>query len=114
MGFIDIHAFNIAMLAKQARRLIQGSLSLFFRVYKARYIPNYSFMEAEMGNNPSFVWRSLLETRSDTVWKVGDGKSIKIDDHRWLLHPPQFRPEADKNMRVTSSTQIQGNGTNSY
>ena len=67
----------------------------FFRVYKARYFPNYSFMEAELGYNPSFVWRSLLEARelirAATVWKVGDGKSIKVDDHSWLSHPPTIQ-----------------------
>ena len=63
MGFTDIHAFNLAMLAKQAWRLIQGGHSLFVRVYKAHYFPNCSFMEAELGCNPSFVWRSLLEAR---------------------------------------------------
>ena len=92
------------MLAKQAWRLIQGTPSLFFRVYKARYFPNCSFMEAELGNNPLFVWRSLLKTRNliraATVWEVGDRRSIKIDDHRWLPHPPQFRIDADKNLRV--------------
>jgi len=104
MGFRDIHAFNLAMLAKQAWRLIQGTHSLFFRVYKANYFPNCPFMEAELGNNPSFMWRSLLETRNliraATVWEVGDGRSIKIDDHRWLPHPPQFKPDADKNLRM--------------
>ena len=104
MGFRDIHAFNLAILAKQARQLIQGSHSLIYRVYKAHYFPTCSFIEAELGYNPSFVWQSLLETRdliqAATSWKVGDGRSIKIDDHRWLPHPPQFRPDADKNMRV--------------
>ena len=54
MGFRDIHAFNLAMLAKQAWRLIQGEPSLFFRMYKARYFPYSSFMEEELGSNPSF------------------------------------------------------------
>lgn len=35
IGFRDIHAFNLAMLAKQAWCLVTGSHSLFFRVYKA-------------------------------------------------------------------------------
>ena len=104
MRFRDIHAYNLAMLAKQAWRLIQGGPSLFFRVYKARYFPNSSFMEAELRSNPSFVWRSLLEAselfRAGTAWKVGDGKSIRVTDHRWLTHPPQFRPDANTNTIV--------------
>ena len=86
MRFRDIHAFNLAMLAKQAWRVIQGGPSLFFRVYKALYFPNSSFMEEELGSNPSFVWRSLLEARelfrAGMTWKVGDRKSIRVMDHR--------------------------------
>ena len=29
-------------------------------VYKARYFPNYFFMMTKLGNNPSFIWRSIL------------------------------------------------------
>ena len=105
MGFRDIHAFNLAMLTKQAWRLIQGSHSIFFKVYKARYFPTCSFMKAGLGSNPSFVWRSLLEARklirAATVWKVGDGRSIKLDDHRWLPHLPKFKPNANMNLRVS-------------
>ena len=39
MGFQDIHAFNLAMLTKQACRLIKETHSLFYWVYKARYFP---------------------------------------------------------------------------
>lgn len=60
LGFPDIHAFNLAMLAKQAWWLIHGTHSLFYHVYKARYFPTCSFMDADLGNNPSFVWRNLL------------------------------------------------------
>ena len=60
LGFWDIHTFNLAMLAKQAWRLIHGTHSLFYHVYKARYFPTCLFMDAKLGSNPSFVWRSLL------------------------------------------------------
>ena len=63
MGFRDIQAFNVALLAKQAWRLIHHTHSLFYQVYKARYFPNCSFLEAELGHNPSYVWRSLLAAR---------------------------------------------------
>ena len=63
MGFRDIHAFNLAMLAKQAWRLIQGEPSLFFRVYRARYFLNSSFMDADLGANPLF---------GVACWKLGN------------------------------------------
>ena len=81
-----------------------GGPSLFFRVYKACYFPKSSFMDVDLGANPSFVWRSLLEARelirAGTTWTVGDGHSISVMDHRCLTHPPQFRPDANTNMKV--------------
>lgn len=63
MGFRDINAFNLAVLAKQAWHLIHGPHSLFYCVYKARYFPTCSFLDVELGNNPSCVWQSLLQAR---------------------------------------------------
>jgi len=38
--FRDIHTFNLAMLAKQAWRLVQNPTSLCAQVMQARYYPN--------------------------------------------------------------------------
>ncbi|KAL0012488.1 hypothetical protein SO802_007596 [Lithocarpus litseifolius] len=104
MGFRDLHAFNLAMLAKQAWRLIHNTSSLFYRVYKSRYFPSCFFMEAEMGNNPSFVWRSLLESRdlikAGSRWQVGDGKSIGVMSHVWLPNAPVFVNASTREMKV--------------
>ena len=82
MGFKELHAFNLAMLTKQAWRLIHNNGSLFYRVYKARYFPNTSFLDAELGNNPSFVWRSLLAARdiiqAGSRWTIGDGRNVLV------------------------------------
>ena len=92
MGFRDLHSFNLAMLSKQAWRLTEDTHSLFYKVYKARYFPNGSFMTAEVGSSPSFVWRSLLAARDILVagsyWRVGDGRTIGVFTHRWLSHTP--------------------------
>ena len=46
-GIWDLHDFNLAMLAKQAWCLIHKNGSLFYRVYKARYFLNTSFLDSE-------------------------------------------------------------------
>ena len=95
MGFRDIHAFNLSMLAKQAWRLVHHTQSLFYKVHKARYFLNCSFLEAYIGHNPSYVWRSLLMARDilveGTKWRVGDGWKIEVASHKWLPHAPVFR-----------------------
>lgn len=59
MGFRDFWGFNLPMLGKQAWKFITNPNSLSPRLYKARYFPNTSFIEANIENNPSFVWRSI-------------------------------------------------------
>lgn len=104
MGFRNIHAFNLAMLAKQAWQLVTGAQSLFYRVYKARYFPRCSFLEAELGPNPSFVWRSLCAARELIIegsqWQIGNGQSITINNQKWLPRPPLFKPGADTSLKV--------------
>ena len=104
MSFRDIQAFNLALLVKQAWRLIHNTHSLFYRVYKARYFPNCSFMDAVLGHNPSYVWCSLLAAREiireRAFWKVGDGRKIEASTHKWLSHKPVFLGEARPKMLV--------------
>ena len=83
------------MLAKQAWLLIHHHHSLMYRVYKARYFPTCSFLEANLGNNPSYIWRSLLRAKDVilewSVWKIRDGTIVEIENHRRLLRTPCFR-----------------------
>ena len=104
MSFKDIHAFNLALLAKQVWRLIHNTHSLFYRVYKARYFPNCSFMDVVLGHNLSYVWHSLLAAREiirdGACWKIGDGRKIDVSTHKWLSHKPVFLGEARPKMLV--------------
>lgn len=37
-----------------------GQNSLVYRVLKAKYFPKIDFLNASLGNNPSFTWRSVM------------------------------------------------------
>ena len=95
LGFRDLKAFNLALLAKQGWRLQMNSNSLVHRVLKARYFPNTDFLHAELGTKPSFAWRSILAAQtvvqSGYHWQVGNGKSIGVWMDRWLPRPSTFR-----------------------
>ena len=62
-------------------------------------------MEAELGHNPSYVWRSLLAARdiirAGSQWKVGDGRRIKVAVDKWLSHKPVFVGEDQTTMLVS-------------
>lgn len=55
LGFRSLRDFNLAMLSKQSWRLINNPNSLAARILKARYYPGSSFLEANLGTNPSFI-----------------------------------------------------------
>lgn len=55
MDFRNFRDFNVAIIGKQGWRFITNPNSLVSRLYKARYFPKCTFLEAEVGNNSSFI-----------------------------------------------------------
>ncbi|KAH9800272.1 hypothetical protein KPL71_000599 [Citrus sinensis] len=96
IGFKDISSFNHALVAKQGWRLLQYPDSLVAQVLKARYYRHTDFMEAKVGSNPSFIWRSILWGREilqqGTRLRVGRGDKIQIMASNWIPRPTSFRP----------------------
>ena len=101
MGFRDLKKFNLALLAKQGWRLQKNLTSLFYRVYKAKYFPRCNFLEATLGSQPSFAWRSILATqvvvRRGIRWQVGDGEQVQIWRDKWLHNPSTYRVVTPEN-----------------
>ena len=55
MGFRNLQAFNLAMLAKQGWRLLSNPDSLYAKVFKARYYLNGDVLNLKLGCSPSYT-----------------------------------------------------------
>ncbi|XP_019150316.1 PREDICTED: uncharacterized protein LOC109147128 [Ipomoea nil] len=88
LGFKKLHEFTMALLAKQGWRILINPESLVSRLLKARYFPTKDFMDAQLGCNPSFIWRSIHAGRKvldlGVTRRVGDGMDTKIWGRGWL------------------------------
>ncbi|XP_065626763.1 uncharacterized mitochondrial protein AtMg00310-like [Quercus suber] len=80
MGFRDLKAFNLTLLAKQGWRLMKNQNSLFHQVFKAKYFANDSFLDAQLGKRPSFAWQSIMAAKDvileGTRWNIGNGAKV--------------------------------------
>ena len=108
MGFRDLALFNDSLLAKQAWRLLHNKDTLFYKIFKARFFPHCSFMEAKESTTRSYAWKSILKGREvikmGARFRVGNGKNIKIWQHHWLpiKHPPLVTSPIIKSMEDTT------------
>lgn len=98
LGFRDTELFNLALLARQVWRILQDSTTLSARIIKAVYHPNVDFLDAELGNHPSQIWRALIEGREvltqGLIRRIGDGTSTRIWTQKWLPRDQSVRPIA--------------------
>ncbi|KAH9723274.1 hypothetical protein KPL70_007064 [Citrus sinensis] len=74
IGFREFSSFNQTLIAKQRWRILHNPDSLMAKILKAKYFKHINFMEAKLGSNPSFVWRSIL-------W----GKQVLHKGLRWRI-----------------------------
>ena len=96
LGFRQSHNFNLALLGKHGWNLVSTPNSLVSRLLKARYYPPTSFLEAHLGNNPSFVWRSVWMAMSvialDIRYRIGNEEMINMWKDSWIKDNPNFKP----------------------
>ena len=62
--------------------------TLLYKIFKSKYFPNGNIFDIEINPRCSFAWKSILQAR-DVIckgarWRLGDGSSINIWNHRWL------------------------------
>ena len=83
----------LCCLNKLGWRLLTKPDSLAAQLFKAIYHPHCSFLDADMGERPSYSWRSIMEARpvlqTRLIWRIGDGRSINIWQADWI---PGFPP----------------------
>lgn len=88
MGSKDLQKFNIAMLAKQGWRLLNEMNPLITKLMKARYFPNDDFLSVRIGDNPSYLWRSILVgqevLRQGCRRSIGTGEDTLVWKVPWL------------------------------
>ena len=91
MGFRNLQAFNLALLAKQGWQILSNPNPLMGKVYKAKYFPYDDILNAKLGSNLSYAWRSIFNSleviRKGTRSQVGNGKRIHIWEDKWLPTP---------------------------
>jgi hypothetical protein len=96
LGFRDIELFNLAMLARQAWRILLNQNSLSARILKAVYYPNDEFLDAALGLSPSQIWRALVEGRDvmkqGLIRRIGTGETTDAWNHNWLPRDFMLRP----------------------
>jgi hypothetical protein len=87
-GFRNINHFNIAMLARQAWRLLNNPEALCTKVLAAKYFPDGQILEAKPIRGMSYAWRSILKgielLNKGIIWRVGGGNKITIWDDPWI------------------------------
>jgi hypothetical protein len=108
MGFKGLKAFNMAMVGKQAWKLVSSPESLITRLLKAKYFPRSDYFGASLGHNPSYVWRSIWSAkdviRRGFQWSIGTGERIPVWDHPWLSNAARILPSTRQHLDWPSMT----------
>ena len=88
MEFKKLQEFNLAMLSKQVWKLVSQLESMVAKMMKAKYYSTCSFLQAKLGNNPSYILRGIMEAHpiveNGVRLQVGNGTSISIWKDPWV------------------------------
>ncbi|XP_026450742.1 uncharacterized protein LOC113350848 [Papaver somniferum] len=90
LGLRKFELNNLAMLARNAWKLIENPDCLLGSVLKVKYFPKIDFLNAKCPSVCSWTWR-CLHTIKEMIkpfisWIAGDGKFIDLWCDKWILN----------------------------
>ncbi|XP_016178460.1 uncharacterized protein LOC107620875 [Arachis ipaensis] len=104
LNFKDLKAFNLAILTKQGWKLVSRPNSLINKVFQSKYYRYSNFLRAEVGHNPSWDWRSIIEGRKvlkkGILCEVGRRINIRIREDSWVKDYVSITPITTTAMTV--------------
>nr|KYP58280.1 hypothetical protein KK1_004579 [Cajanus cajan] len=121
LGFKNLSSFNLAMLGKQAWRLLSNPNSLISRIYQAKYYPESSFLNTSLGHNPSYTWKSLWSTqhllKNGIRWRLGNGNTIPVWGEPWVKYNDNYHcihPHDPSNSQAFKVSDLMSNDKNGW
>lgn len=111
LGFRDIQAFNQALLAKIAWRIITKPTCLLSRILGGKYCSTTSFLKVEsVSSSSSHSWKGILKVRDLLLTHrgkaLGDEESTNVWRDSWICPESDLKPygpvrEQDQDLLVS-------------
>ncbi|XP_050207258.1 uncharacterized protein LOC126656694 [Mercurialis annua] len=96
LGFKNLILFNQSLLAKQLWRVMQAPNSLVYKLLQGRYFPHKHILQATLGHNPSWGWRSLIFgfklLKPGLIWQIHSGSNLHPLSNPWVPDIPDSIP----------------------
>lgn len=106
LGFRDLRTFNLAMLARQAWRLVMAPDSLCAQVLRSKYFPNSDPLMASEQPSTSYSWRSIIRgfgaLKKGLIWRIGNGQRVNIWADPWIPNAATRRPVTPRGQNVVT------------
>jgi len=66
-----------------------------YKVLKAKYFPRSDFINASIGHNPSYTWRSIMAAQNlvkeGIRWRISNGANVRVWMDKWLPVPSTYK-----------------------
>ncbi|XP_022557398.2 uncharacterized protein LOC111205592 [Brassica napus] len=96
LGFRDIQAFNQALLAKIAWRILTAPSCLLARILTGKYCHKKPFLQVELPTSCSHGWRSIFHGRdllTQNLGKaIGNGLTTRVWQDSWISLSADVKP----------------------
>ncbi|KAA3483062.1 reverse transcriptase [Gossypium australe] len=83
-----VNSWSIKYISQGALALLRNPNSLLARTLEAKYYKDSDFLKSELGNLPSFTWKSVWAAKGLLLqgmgWRIGDGQKVAIWNDKWV------------------------------